>query len=117
MATNVDIWMPVDLGHYAKTTRRLTAQEHGVYFLMMQEYWIKGFLDNNDEQLAIIGLITEKEWLKMKPKIISFFVLMEEQWRHPFLDNEIDVARKRRLKASNKGKQGARARWGGKDEF
>ena len=41
----VDIWMPIYLGDYIKDTRHLSLEEHGAYFLILSELWVKdGFI-------------------------------------------------------------------------
>ena len=45
------IWMPVYIGDYLRDTQDLSAEEHGVYFLLLMHYWQK------NEQIGRRGIL------------------------------------------------------------
>lgn len=97
--------MPLWIGSYLKATRRLSTLQHGVYLLLIMEYWCNSGLPNDDNQLAQIAGLTSQEWKKHKPVIQSFF---HDGWRHDRIDKELaDSAVK-----STQAKRAAEKRWG-----
>ena len=88
---------------YLADTRRLTFQEHGIYLLLIMEYWQHGSLPKDDKSLAKIVGATAREWQKHKAAVAAFF---DRDWTHRRIDREIaefEAASKRRSEAGKKG--------------
>lgn len=97
-------WMPLYVGDYIRDTRALSTQGHGAYLLLIMEYWTHGALPNDDESLARICLLSDKDWLKLKPSVARFFDM--PSWRHKRIEEELEKARaayERRASAGQRG--------------
>lgn len=69
-----DIWMPLNIGDYLADTMSLTAEQHGVYILLLMDYWKSGPLADDDRQLAVTGKVSLKAWkAEIGPIIRRFF--------------------------------------------
>ena len=79
-------WMPLYIGDYLRDTRHLNAAEHGAYLLLIMQYWTSGSLPDDDQRLARIACMTEREWHAAKPIIAEFF---DEGWKHPRIEQEM----------------------------
>lgn len=78
-----DIWMPLNIGDYIADTMSLTAEQHGVYLLLLMDYWKSGPLADDDAQLASTGKVPLKEWkAKIGPVIRRFFRKAEDGLLH-----------------------------------
>jgi uncharacterized protein YdaU (DUF1376 family) len=90
-------WMPLYVGDYLKKTAHLGALESGAYLHLIMNYWANGKLPTNEQQLARIAKVSDKEWSLIKDTISAFFV---DGWRHERIDEELahaeDVSNKRK---------------------
>lgn len=100
-------FMPFYPGDYLRDTRHLSTLQHGAYFLLILEYWIKGGLPNDDNLLARIAGLAHRDWLKMRPIISKFF---QQGWIHQRIDVEIEKAKDKSIKRAEAGKRGGDAK-------
>jgi len=112
MSEKVDVWMPLYVKDYLAATSRLSAEQHGAYLLLIMDYWLNGPLPDDDQALAQIAKLHLEQWTKHRPSIARFFAVGNGEWRHKRVDGELAAARDRRVKAKERGKMGAKARWG-----
>jgi uncharacterized protein YdaU (DUF1376 family) len=67
-------WMPTDVGDYLADTMHLTYCQHGVYLLLLFQYWKTGPLPDDDVTLASIVKADIRIWKKsLAPVIRPFF--------------------------------------------
>jgi uncharacterized protein YdaU (DUF1376 family) len=99
-------YMPFFVGDYLTGTRHLTIEQHGAYFLLILEYWTKGELPNDDEQLARILGISLGKWIKMRPTIQAFF---HDGWRHELLDEQLAKSAELKQQAVERARKGGQA--------
>lgn len=104
--------MSLHIGDYKKATGHLRAAGHGAYFLLILHYWATGGLPDDDEQLAAIACMTDREWKKHKPVIKAFF--KDGNWKHRRIDEELIEAQARYEKRASAGKKGGDAKAKGK---
>jgi uncharacterized protein YdaU (DUF1376 family) len=83
-----DIWMPLFVGDYLRDTSRLTRDQHGGYLLLIMDYWVKGPLPDDDEQLAAIVKANLEEWSRLRPRLEPFFRVEAGMWHHKRIDEE-----------------------------
>lgn len=68
-----DIWMPFYIGDYLKDTQHLSTEEHGAYFLILMELWIKN--GSIPEKLCSRICKNPLNWKEIWDSISAFFVL------------------------------------------
>jgi uncharacterized protein YdaU (DUF1376 family) len=102
-------WMPIRIGDYHRETRHLTAEQHGGYLLLGMEYWTKGSLPDDDDQLARIAGMSKAQWRRNRPTLQALFA---DGWKHPRLDAEIERAAKVSERYAERARKGADKRWG-----
>jgi uncharacterized protein YdaU (DUF1376 family) len=88
-----DQWMPLYTGDYKRSTDHLTCRQHGAYLLLLMHHWDKGFLPDDDSQLAKIARLSSREWRTDAPVIRLFFVQENGRLIQPRLKSELDKAR------------------------
>lgn len=71
--SRVDVWMPLYIGDYLADTRRLTTTEHGAYLLLLMEQWRRGWLPDDDAQLARITGMRLDQWRKAAQTLRCYF--------------------------------------------
>lgn len=99
------IWFPIYVGDYLRDVAKLTMIERAAYMQLLCEYWSEGKLPDNDEQLALVANLTNKEWEKYKGRIEAVFGL---GWNNKFLDDQAVKADA----ASDQHSSAAKSRWG-----
>jgi uncharacterized protein YdaU (DUF1376 family) len=102
--------MSLHIGDYKKDTSHLRASGHGAYLLLTMHYWATGGLPHDDDQLAAIACLTDKEWKKLKPTLKALFKAGE--WKHKRIDEELAEAQALYEKRSRAGSNGNAKRWG-----
>lgn len=96
--------MPLYIGDYLRDTTHLSAEEHGVYLLLIMTYWIKGPLPDNDKFLSAIAKLPQDlsdldslsasptasltDWRTMRSAIAPFFQIHDGFWHHKRIDHE-----------------------------
>jgi uncharacterized protein YdaU (DUF1376 family) len=88
-----DQWMPLYTGDYKRSTDHLTCRQHGAYLLLLMHHWDKGFLPDDDAQLAKIARVSLREWRTDAPIVRAFFVQENGRLIQPRLKSELDKAR------------------------
>jgi uncharacterized protein YdaU (DUF1376 family) len=97
-------WMPLYVGDYLADTRRLTTLQHGIYLLLIMDYWSTGGLPSDEAQLAQIAGVSQKQWECNRNAIAPLF---QSGWRHKRIDEELAKA----AEVSGKRKASAEKRW------
>lgn len=97
-------WMPLYVGDYLSDTRRLSTLQHGIYMLLIMDYWSTGSLPDDDAQLAQIAGVTLEQWECNRNAIASFFL---PGWKHKRIEEELAKA----ADVSSKRKANAEKRW------
>jgi len=106
-------WMPMYWGDYLRDTGHLSAEEHGVYLLLIAHYWSTGRpLPADDRKLSKMGRVNSKRWTAIKSTISEFFQVENGAWHHGRIERELIDAYDRKDAAKERGKRGAEARWG-----
>lgn len=82
-------WMPLYVADYLADTGHLTGAEHGAYLLLIMHYWANAGLPDDDDRLARIARMTDKQWVKSKPIIAEFF---SPGWKHARIEFELTEA-------------------------
>lgn len=114
MASDVDIWMPLDIGKYLSRTMHLTTLQHGSYLLLLMHYWKHGPLTNNQSLLSAICRqdASSIAWADAWAVLAEFFPLAGDGLLHnEKADKEMAKAVCNQESASKKGKKAADARW------
>lgn len=101
----IDIWMPIYIGDYLRDTQALTAEEHGVYFLLLMHYWQKkGDIGSDIKRLSIVARSDTETTQNI---LDSFFVLENGKYRNKRADEELTAAKSR----SDAAKANINKRW------
>lgn len=108
-----DIWMPIYIGDYLSDTMHLTTELHGAYFLLLMAYWKKGgALPANDAFLMGVCRMNPDAWSISKAVLMQFFDTSDGSvWFHNRVEKEIEEARARKEKSTDKAKKASSARW------
>jgi uncharacterized protein YdaU (DUF1376 family) len=108
----LDYWMPLYPGDYLADTQHLSAEQHGVYLLLLMAYWKRrGPLPDDDEMLARLGRLSPEAWARHRAVLAEFFQIGDGLWRQNRAEAELQRCMKARLNAQQKGRRGAMARW------
>src|SRR5690348_6764025 len=105
--------MPLHIGDHLKETTHLDATLHGAYLLLLIDYWVKGFLPDDDVQLARIARMSAMQWRKARPILQGLFY---NGWRHERIEKEIAAANEHYEKFVRAGRASAQARAAKKNE-
>lgn len=107
-----DLWMPLYVGDYLADTMHLTAEQHGMYLLLIMAYWRHGGpLPDDPSYLASIAKASEQQWQQHANRIAEFFVVGGGKWTHKRIEAELLASRERRANRAKSAKAGASARW------
>jgi uncharacterized protein YdaU (DUF1376 family) len=79
-------WYPFYILDYRADTAHLTLEQHGAYRLLMDEYWLRGGLPEDDKQLARILGITIDEWHAFAYALAPLFAC---HWHHKRIEKEL----------------------------
>ena len=98
-------WMAFYPRDYLADTRHLTTLQHGAYFLLILEYWMKGKLPDSDKDKATIcGVGDMRTWRRLKPVLAALFD--GPDWRHARIDRELQKANDLKTKRAVFGSRG-----------
>lgn len=105
----VDIWFPFFVNDYIADTMDLSAEEHGIYLLLLIHYWKKrGNLTKDINKLKSITKITDNELPLLQGILSEYFIDLKNSYSSKRLDEELRKAESRRAAASENGKKGGR---------
>ena len=111
--SDTDTWMPLYVADYLKDTRHLSTMEHGAYFLLLMEAWIKrGELPADETRLARIAGLSSKEWKDSAGVLLGFLERNGDTYRHKRIDAELAraTANVEQRRAAGKASAAARTR-------
>ena len=102
-----DQWMPIVIGDYLKDTRHLDTIEHGAYFLILMEIWIKkGWVEK--KHLPKITLLSQKKFQKVWTNLEAFFIQKDDKISQKRALAEIEKAKVNYENSVKNGKKGGR---------
>lgn len=106
MQESSKIWWPRYVGDYRAKTARLSALEHGVYVLLLDEYYSVGepLPANAGDLQNICRCFAEHEQAAMHKVLHRFFILKEDGWHNERADQELQKRAKISEKRSNAAK-------------
>ena len=103
--------MPFMVDAYLADTSHLTLEEHGAYLLLLMAMWRRnGVLDDNDADNARILGVSTRAYLRLKPRLIPFLQIYGGKMTQKRLSEQWNYAVENRLRQSEKGKAGVKAR-------
>lgn len=113
MADDLRSWFPLYVADIltGRKTRRMDAEQIGIFMLLLCEQWIGGPLPNDQEELAHMG---RAPWERVEPILQVGFILNDKGWVNERLVEIWMEQKGKRHAASRAGKIGAEARWGKK---
>lgn len=107
--------MPLYVGDYLKDTMHLTPEQHGIYDLLLMNYWTRReALPDDDEYLARVSKTSLQTWHSHRSVISKFFTVADGKWTQKRSEKELAKALKQLEAKSRGGKMGAIARWNSK---
>lgn len=112
MNARLDTWMPLYVGDYLQDTMHLSAEQHGMYLLLIMACWKgRNMLPSDETQLAAIARVSLKTWKAQQPVIAPFFHVEDDHWEHKRVALEISKAERISERRSKAGANGAAKRW------
>lgn len=101
-------YMQFYVADYLADTRHLTPIQHGIYLLLIMNYWQTSKpLPNDNIRLARIVGIRTQDFIKNRDVISLFFKVTSLTWIHPRIERDINAA----LEKSNKASTNATKRY------
>lgn len=102
-------YMQLYIADYLADTMHLSAEEHGVYLLLMFNYWQTGKpIPKN--RLAKIARLTNERWADVEPSLREFFCDNGDEWVHLRIEEDLASVREKLTKKSAAGKASVQAR-------
>lgn len=100
------------VGDYHRDTGDLTLLEHGVYRTLLDHYYIQGGLPKDAQKLfRLCRAFTKKERSAVRFVMDRFFLVKGDSLVNERADREIAKRREFQVKASHRGRAGAKAKW------
>lgn len=96
------------LGDYAKDTKTLSIYEHGVYTVLLDEYYTTESPLSADDVEALCRPSNAKERASVNKVLVKYFKREGDFWRHSYADRVIAEASEK----SEKAAASASKRWG-----
>jgi uncharacterized protein YdaU (DUF1376 family) len=85
---------------YDADTAHLTAMQHGIYLLLIKNYWQRGApLPDDELRLSRIAKVSLKDWRRNEAVIREFFTVEESLWHHNRIAQELSRVEAKSLKA------------------
>ena len=104
-------WMPIYWGDYLADTTHLTTHEHGIYLLLIANYWRRGSgLPDDNEYLARITRMSVRSAHLARNLCKQFFYIEDGLWKHKRIENEILRSSERLQSARANGRAGGLAK-------
>lgn len=86
-------WYPKHVASYRSKTGQLTALQHGVYNLLLDEYWAnRGPLPNVLSYLCRVALMSQRSHRALDVVLAAFFTLTDGHWHNKRADEELALA-------------------------
>lgn len=95
--------MPFYVNAYLGDTAHLNTVQHGAYCLLLFNYWSRGSLPDDDQQLANITRLPLEDWLAHRATLQAFF---HHGWKHSRVDAELRRTCEKRAQAKEAGQKG-----------
>lgn len=110
--TDVSIWMPIVWSDYDKDTSRLSLEQHGVYLMLIKEYWNNGGAIENDLTgiYRSLGALNESEQKNIQFILEKYFKLKENFYTHSRIDEELRKAKDNKKIQQDRTKAATEAR-------
>lgn len=106
-------YMPLFVADYLADTAHLSTFQHGVYLLLIMNYWQRGGpLPDDDKRLASIARIGPREWARMRGTISEFFSIADGWWLHSRLDRDLAHVSDKSLKSKRAAQASVERRFG-----
>ena len=86
--------MPIYINDYIADTMDLTAEEHGIYFMLLMHYWKKGPLPTSETKLLIITKSNNVELLN--GILDEYFIISGGKYHNKRIEEEMKKAESRR---------------------
>lgn len=100
---------------YLADTAHLSPMQHGIYLLLLFNYWQRGGpLPNDDMRLAKIARVSMRDWRRNRDEIEQFFTSEENHWRHGKVERELAHVRAKSLKSQEAAQASVQRRFGGR---
>lgn len=106
-----DAWMPLYIGDWDGDTGHLDCEQDGAYGRLIRRYWRTGPLPDDDTVLARIIRMDVRKWRKIRSVLAQFFVVSNGLWKHKRADAELEKWAAKKVKAVERAKLAAGARW------
>jgi uncharacterized protein YdaU (DUF1376 family) len=100
-------WFPLYWQRFKIGTFEMKADEIGAYILLLIYEWDKGFLPTNRQELMKISKVSDKKL----EKVLKKFEIIENKYFNETLEVIRLEQSEKHEKRSNRGKNGAKARW------
>lgn len=105
---SVNIWFPLHTRDFIADTQGFSSDERGAYIALLTRWWLDdGTLPGNDNFLARVCGLTERQWLGMKPNLMRLFRIDGENLVSIRLEDELAKAKWNR----EKKRKAAQSRW------
>jgi uncharacterized protein YdaU (DUF1376 family) len=114
MPPKVDIWMPLYIGDYLGDTAHLDAERSGAYLHLLMHYWKRGPLPDDIPAIITIARLKGSDAPSIAQALLKEFFTKngDGYWHQKRQDIEIAKWQDKSLKAQEKAKTAAEARWG-----
>lgn len=106
MATELH-WFPLYWQRFTIGTLDFNTEEVGAYIRLLIYAWDKGFVPENDKELKRISGVS----VKKLEKVLKKFKKIDGKYFNDTLENIREEQREKSVSYSNRGKNGASARW------
>lgn len=108
MKNKSDIWMPVTIGDYLKDTLHLSTEEHGAYFLILMDLWVKEGVTELNKLHRVVRMDRERFEHIWNDVLSEFFTEKDGLVSQKRLLEELEKTEERRKIAIENGKKGGR---------